>query len=254
MPPQLTSARRNYGLSALIARRAVREARKVRGQGAAAVATVVLTHQVANAQSSETAVAEMLAEQEIQSVADALLDILSFTTEPAAMDAMLAEVDTDWEFDQLVASMVQDAARAAESVAVTVRPNIYHVRFLAPPSCGRCAVLAGRIYRWSTGFERHTNCDCAMIPTTIASPYAQDVEQLVRDGQVTGLSKADRQALADGAELSQVVNVRRKSAGLLQAGHALTRGGRPTPAGIYRLADNDRAKALELLRRYRYIK
>lgn len=252
MPPQLASARRNYGLSALIARRAVREARKVRPKGSAAVASVVIAHQIANVKTSDLAVAEMLAEQEIDSIAEALLNVISFTTEAPVIDRMIAATDTDWEFDQLVASIVQDAARAAESVAVAVRPDIYHVRFLAPPSCSRCAVLAGRVYRWSTGFQRHVNCDCSMIPTTVASKYAPDVEQMVRDGQVTGLSKADRQALRDGADIGQIVNVRRKNAGLLEAGHALSRGGRPTPAGIYRLA-SDRAAALELLRKYKYI-
>jgi len=82
----------------------------------------------------------------------------------------------------------------------------------------------------------------------------QDPEELVRSGQVTGLSKADRQALADGADLGRVVNVRSKKAGLLEAGHALTRGGKPTPAGIYRTAGDDRDRALDLLARYGYIR
>lgn len=254
MPRTPTSARRNYRVSALIAQRAAREARNARPRGAAAVAGVVIAHQVANAQTSQTAVAQMLAEQDIDSVADAMLNILAFTTEPAAVDAMLAEVDTDAEFDRLVASIVQDAARAAESVAVTTRPNIYHVRFLSPPSCSRCAILAGRVYRWSTGFQRHPGCDCAMIPTTVASPLVQDVSQLIRDGQVTGLSKDDMKALGQGADLGQVVNIRKKRAGLLTAGHALTRAGRPTPSGIYRLAGDDRSKALELLHLHGYIR
>lgn len=253
MPQQLTSARRNYGLSALIARRAVREARKARRQGLAALSGVVVAHQIATAQTSQTAVAEMLTEQDIDSIADALLNVLTYTTPTDSLAAMLEQVDTDLEFDRMVESLVQDAARAAESVAVTVRPNIYHVRFVNPPCCSRCAVLAGRVYRWSTGFDRHPGCDCSMIPTTVASPYMQDIDQLVRDGQVAGLSKDDMRALAQGADLNQVVNVRRRKAGLLEAGHAITRGGRPTPAGIYRQAGNDRAEALRLLQRYGYI-
>lgn len=254
MPRTLTSARKNYRLSSLIARRAVREARKARPAGSSAVASVVIAHQVTNVQTSEQAVAEMLAEQEIDSIADALLNVLAFTTEPQALDAMIGAIDTDAEFDRLVESIVQDAARAAESVAVTVRPDIYHVRFVNPPCCPRCAILAGRVYRWSTGFDRHPGCDCSMIPTTVASPYRQDPEQLVREGKVTGLSKADLRALADGADLGRIVNVRSKKAGLLSAGQAITRAGRPTPAGIYRLADGDREKALALLRRHGYIR
>lgn len=231
----------------------MREARKARNRGPAAVAGVVAAHQVAQAQTSQAAVAEMLAEQEIDSAAEALLNVLSFTTDAAALDRMLGEIDTDQEFDRLVASIVTDAARAAESVAVTVRPNIYHVRFVSPPCCARCAILAGRVYRWSSGFERHPGCDCSMIPTTVASLYRQNPDELVAAGQVRGLSKADAQALVDGSDLSQVVNVRSKKAGLLDAGQALTRGGRPTPAGIYRLAGDDRAKALDLLTQHRYI-
>lgn len=256
MPPTLTSARRNYRLSALISRRAVREARKVRGQGVAAVAGVVAVHQIAQAQTSQAAVRDMLAEQDIESAADALLNLPSFTTAVADLERMLADITTDMqaEFDRLVESLVTDAARAAESVAVAVRPDIYHVRFVNPPCCSRCAILAGRVYRYSDGFLRHPGCDCSMTPTTVASPLRQDPDELVRNGQVTGLSKADMQALRDGADLNQVVNVRSKKAGLLEAGHALTRGGRPTPAGIYRLAGDDRERALELLARHGYIR
>lgn len=256
MPRQLTSARRNYNLSALIARRAVTEARKAQPKGTAAIASVVIAHQVAQAQTSQSAVAEMLVEQEVASKADALLNVLAFTTAPSDLSRMLDSLTADlsYEFDRLVESMVVDAARAAESVAVAVRPDIYHVRYVNPPCCSRCAVLAGRVYRWSSGFQRHPGCDCSMIATTVAAPYAQNPDQLVRDGLVTGLSKDDMKALADGADLGRVVNVRTKRAGLLEAGHALTRAGKPTPAGIYRQAGDDRDKAVELLRRYGYIR
>ncbi len=92
-----------------------------------------------------------------------------------------------------------------------------------------------------------------MTATTVASPLRQDPNELVRSGQVRGLSKADQQALADGADLNRVVNVRLKKAGLLDAGHALTRAGKPTPAAIYRASGEDRAKALELLKAAGYI-
>lgn len=224
----------------------------MRAKGSTAVASVVVAHQMAQARTADQAVSEMLAEQQIDAAADALLNLLSFTTEPASLDRMLTQASTDFEFDRLVESIVADAGRAAESVAVAVRPHVYHVRHVNPPCCSRCAVLAGRVYKWSDGFQRHPGCDCTMVPTTEASPLVQDVEQLVADGLVKGLSKADVQALADGADLGQVVNVRRKAAGLLEAGHALTRGGRPTPAGIYRMA-SDRTEAVALLKRCGFI-
>jgi hypothetical protein len=215
---------------------------------------VVAQAQMVNAYTSQQAVAEMLLEQQIDAEAEALLNLIGFTTEADAFEAMAEQVDTDREFERLVASIVQDAARAAESVAVAATPRTYHVRFVNLPCCSRCAILAGHVYPWSTGFKRHPGCDCSMIPTTVASPLWQDPEQLVADGQVTGLSKDDMQALADGGDLNRIVNVRKKAAGLLEAGHALTREGKPTPAGIYRRAGDDRELALRLLRAAGYIR
>ena len=71
---------------------------------------------------------------------------------------------------------------------------------------------------------------------------------------MTGLSKADRRALDEGADFAQIVNVRAKAAGLSESGQVLARAGRMTPAGIFDLAGDDRDYALELLRKYEYIR
>lgn len=250
-PPE--SASRHYAFSALLAARGAREATRVRGRGIRAVVGALWSHQVAQAKFSERAVAAMLEEQEIQAEADLLLNGLSFTTDAGVFEGMSESVGTDAEFSRLVESLIQDAGRAAESVAVAARHDIYHVRYLSPPSCGRCAVLAGRVYRWSDGFQRHPNCDCVMIPTTVAAPYAQDPVELLEQGLVRGLSKADTRAvLRDGADLGQVVNVRRRAAGLSEPGRVLARAGRPTPEGIYRMAGTDRELAVELLVKFGY--
>lgn len=252
MAQTLRSARKHYRLSSLIARRGVREARAAQSRGTMAVATVVASHQIAQVTASENAVAEMLAEQDIEAVAEALLNAVAFTTEAARFE-QLAEAAGSTGFERLVESMIQDAGRSAESVASAVRPNIWHVRYLSPPSCSRCAVLAGRVYRYSEGFLRHPNCDCVMIPTTVAAPYAQDPEELFRQGLVTGLSKADAQALRDGADFNQIVNVRSRAAGLTESGRVLARAGRPTPEGIYRMTSS-RTEAVDLLRRFGYVR
>lgn len=201
---------------------------------------------------SQTAVAQMLAEQGIDEATEALLNTLAFTTAADNLAGMLDTAD-DNGFDQLVASLVQAAGRSAESVATAARPRIGHVRYLSPPSCGRCAVLAGRVYRYSEGFKRHPNCDCVMIPTTLANPaFVHDPTDLIRDGQVTGLSKADLRALADGADLGQVVNVRLRKAGLQEAGRVLSRRGRLTPEGIY-ASTKTREEAVAALRAAGYL-
>lgn len=245
--PVPQSARRHYLWSRLLVQRAVREATAVQSRGAYEVAGVVATHQVTAAFQSQPAVAAMLAEQAIEESAQALLNSSAFTTSADAFAGMLDTVDTDLEFERLVASLVQNAGRAAESVVTTVTPKVGYVRYLSPPSCGRCAVLAGRVYRYSTGFQRHPLCDCTMIPTSLANPaFVHDPVDLLKQGLVTGISEADTLAVLDGADLGQVVNVRLRKAGLTQAGRVLTRRGRPTPEAIY-AATTTRDEATERL-------
>lgn len=248
------SARRYHAFSALAARRAAREAVQARPGGFTAVAGIVVAHQVLQAREAQIAVDQMLFEQEIDAAAEAILNLLSFTTAPTVLRPMLDDVDTDAEFARLVESIVQDAGRAAESVSIATRPNIGHVRFLTLPSCSRCAVLAGRVYRYSDGFLRHPNCDCVMIPTTLANPdLVQDPAELLREGQIRGLSQADTRAvLDDEADFGQVVNVRRRAAGLTESGRVLARAGKPTPEGIYRAAKS-RDDAVQNLLRHGYI-
>jgi len=237
MPPQLQSARSNYLWSSALAERAVRQAHKAESAGSNAVAGVIVAHQATAAFHAPSAVSQMLAEQGVEEAAQALLNSSAFTTQVSTLEAMLDAVTVQFEFDRLVQSMVQDAARSAEQVATAVTPKVGFVRFLSPPSCSRCAVLAGRVYRYSQGFLRHPGCDCTMVPTSLANPaYVHDPVDLMRQGLVTGLSKADRKAIGDGANFGQVVNVRSRTAGLATPGRVLERAGRPTPEAIYAAA------------------
>lgn len=196
-----------------------------------------MTHQATAAFQAQPAVADMLAEQAIDQAAEALLNSMAFTTATDTIGAMLDQATADYEFDRLVASLVQDAGRAAEQAATTVRAKVGFVRYLSPPSCSRCAVLAGRVYRYSDGFLRHPGCDCIMVPTSLANPaFVHDPVDLMDRGLVTGLSKADQQAIADGADFGKVVNVRLRAAGLNTPGRVLVRAGRPTPEAIYATA------------------
>lgn len=248
----LATAAEHYRRSALIAKRAVTEAGKVRSGGLPAVAKVLTLHQVAQAQQSDAGVRDMLAEQGYRDASPAALNTLAYTTSSDMLGRMLDSAGNAG-FDLLIGSLVQSAGRSAESVASTVR-GVSHVRQLTPPSCSRCAVLAGRVYRWSDGFQRHPGCDCTMVPVTSANHgLAADPVDLMRRELVTGMSKADMQAVRDGADFGQVVNVRRSQAGLQSAGHAIARAGRPTPDGIYHMAASQ-PEAVALLRRFGYIR
>jgi hypothetical protein len=105
---------------------------------------------------------------------------------------------------------IADAARTASMAASAARRVGGYVRALRPPSCARCAILAGRWYRYSSGFNRHPHCDCAHLPAEndIGDELVTDTLAAIRDGQVHGLSAAEQQAIALGADPSQVVNAR----------------------------------------------
>jgi hypothetical protein len=94
-----------------------------------------------------------------------------------------------------------------------------------------------------------------MAPTTLraGTDHTTNPARAFERGEVRGLSKADTEALQSGADMGQVVNVRRKQAGLTQGSSVLERGGRLTPAGITRVASDDKDEALVLLRRFGYV-
>lgn len=178
--------------------------------------------------------------------------------------------------EQLFVSEIQDAGRTASQVEIVNEPTWQnYVRMLNPPSCARCAILAGRIYRDLEAFQRHPNCDCVMVPVQswesahdeglVASP-----DQAFRDGQIKGLSAADARAVADGADLGKVVNAHRgittvdgfgrrlKATTVGTTARSAWRRANPSrlvrlrPESIYEFA-NDREDAIRLLRLYGYL-
>lgn len=280
----LRSARRHQQLTRALADRAVREAR--RGN----VGRAVVRHQAAVATLAPTAVSAMLAEQGVSTEGAApagTLVPLAFTADPAAVDQMAAEVDQDWRLDRMVSGLVADAARAAGSVSMASRPRIHgFVRVVSTPCCSRCAILAGREYRWDAGFDRHPGCDCSELPIEHpGSEFMENPHDLVEGGHVSGMSKADMKAYHEGADLNQLVNAKNgglrrvnfgpgrtvttTNAGMTSRGIAGSRLGeltkvdgsryrvsgkmRLTPDSIYRVADGDRDLAIRLLKKHAYI-
>ena len=103
---------------------------------------------------------------------------------------------------------ITDAARDATAASIVVRPDMGWVRMVNPPCCSRCAVLAGKFYQWSTGFQRHPRCDCVHIPSqeNRAGDFVTDPKRLVERGLITDLTAAQRKRLDDGAGLVKVLN------------------------------------------------
>jgi hypothetical protein len=109
--------------------------------------------------------------------------------------------------DMYMTTLMADAAREIGSAALASYRGVFgYIRMLRPPSCARCAVLAGKWFGWDAGFQRHESCDCKHVPcgNEQAADLVSDPLQAIRDGQVTGLSKAQRTAiLDDGADASR---------------------------------------------------
>lgn len=130
-------------------------------------------------------------------------------TPPEAMGGGLATLIRQFSTE------IPDAGRGAVGVSLAAnRKASGYVRVLTPPSCARCIILAGRHYRYSSGFQRHPQCDCIHLPVggrhqaPILDP--EDYFQgLPRDQQDRIFTIAGAQAIRDGADISSVVNARR---------------------------------------------
>ena len=225
------------------------------------------------------------------------LDTLTYGAVTEAKAAMAEGATTrqalstggDW-LELMVKLQVADTARQAVGVMTTSRKNLAGtVRVLNPPSCQRCAILAGRWYRWSTGFQRHPRCDCVNLPTrdagwAQAEGFLTDPEAAYRNGDIRDLTEAQRYAIDNGADITKVVNATRGMSttatrravrthraspapvvpGQLDLLAPLRRssrlqGSRPldqgllTPEGIYQAARGDRGKAIGMLREWGYL-
>jgi hypothetical protein len=187
--------------------------------------------------------------------------------------------------DRMVASEVTDAGREATHVEIIGRPQWEnYVRVLNLPSCKRCVVLAGRIYRDLDHFDRHPQDDCEMWPVkdwghAHSEGLVTDPVAAIKAGKVAGLSEADHRAIVeDGADPSEVINATRGTSqpGVTAAidvevfGHlvkATTAGTSPSsawrrehpnlpvrmrPGSIYEHA-KDRDHAVRLLKLYGYL-
>lgn len=179
----------------------------------------------------------------------------------------------------LVSFAVVDAAAHAHDVQVVATENTYSVFSEPGTYCQRCAVLVGKHYRPGTHVKRHPGCNGTMEAHSERAPY--ELEPATAD-RVKDLTKGQRAAIDEGADLNQVINAKRKGAvsgiytseGTTRRGYAhsairarhgafaeakkvnarytSTTVGRLSPEAIYAIA-KDRTDMVRLLRIYGYI-
>ena len=155
--------------------------------------------------------------------------------------------------DIMTVTQVADAARAATGVGIAARPRIRYVRLVNP------------------------GCLCRAVPT--GEGKAHGLVEAVGPEDVRDLTKAQRQAIADGADMNQVINshriyvsregiytpaqsrdgitttegaTRRGIAGKRLGAESKKRARRLSPEGVYRLAPTPE-EAIALLRKHGYL-
>lgn len=214
----LRSASDHYKRQQRITAAALVAARKAKGNPLE-VAKVIAAYQLLAARDAVDSFPAMLEEQGITPDPVGSVAIAAFSgsaSDGRSLVTLFEQASSDFALDLMIVTQIQDTARAAASTSLV---NDYaadgYVRMLNPPSCSRCAVLAGKWFRWNQGFKRHPKCDCRHVPSreNIAGDLRTDpglyFDSLSPAEQNRIFTNAGAQAIRDGADISQVVNVRR---------------------------------------------
>lgn len=189
-----------------------------------------------------------------------------------------------------VGTEIADTGRLAVQLAATLEPEVAgYERIVHLPACGRCIILSGRLYRYSQGFQRHPRCDCGMKPVT-HDQWGNDTASATPNTLFDRMSRAQQaqafgpdaaKAIRAGADMSRVVNARRKGSVYTAGGYEFTheattkrgvgrqlgdlskrpgsrytrsRVNRPTPAQLVNAVGDDREELVRQLSRFGYLR
>lgn len=166
---------------------------------------------------------------------------------------------------RMVSNEVTQAGNNATQIGVAGNPGFRgYIRMMKPPSCGRCAVMAGSWWEWNDGFPRHPGCDCIHVPaadraaaTNGKPPWSANLEakdpktyfdSLSEANQDRYFGKAQADAIRGGANVTRTVNANARAAGLraFDSGSGPA-GPRLTPKQVFAQAGDDRDAAVRLL-------
>lgn len=123
---------------------------------------------------------------------------------------------------QMVArTEVADAGRQGVSAAMVAdRTVACYFREVGPKACGRCAILAGKVFYTMDGasFLRHPSCQCTAVPGSEKAAREKKnpngfnpegyFKSLTSSQQDRLFTKSGAEAIRSGADMNQVVNSR----------------------------------------------
>lgn len=175
------------------------------------------------------------------------------------MTALEARASAGAWLSGVALTMLADTRRDIYQADIVQRPQVTgYVRMLNPPSCSRCAILAGKRFLWNQGFQRHPNCDCIHIPASeqVAGDLTTDpykyFESLSAKDQDRIFGKYQSQAVRDGADIYRVENTRMRGLGTAKGNARYGTPNRRTVEDIYS-HDRDRKFVIENLKHHGYI-
>lgn len=177
----------------------------------------------------------------------------------AGASAVVAREQVGRWLTKVTLTTLADTRREVYAADIVQRPTLTgYTRMLNPPSCGRCAILAGKWFRWNEGFQRHPRCDCQHIPAAenVAGDFRTDpyeyFKSLTPEQQEKQFGRLEARAIRDGADIYRVMNVKTRGLATAKAARVYGTPSRLTIDDIYRQAGT-RTNAIRMMREEGYI-
>lgn len=130
-----------------------------------------------------------------------------------ASTALASRAGEKW-LQRFAAHETRRAGDSVMSASVAAHPTATgYVRMIHAGACSNCIILAGKWFRWNTGFQRHPSCKCTHIParesgdSLLTNPY-EYFGSLSREEQDRAFGENDAEAIRQGADIYRVVNTR----------------------------------------------
>lgn len=155
-------------------------------------------------------------------------------------DGQIVEASAKW-LSVLVRGQVMDAGRSASGVIATATKDAGWIRYVSPPCCQRCAVLAGKWFRWNEGFRRHPNCFPAGVVTS--GPSVDAATRRWYEGELVILSTASGQQLPVTGNHPVLTRRGWVPANLIQEGDEVFRSTMPEGAAALVVPNHDQMPA-----------
>lgn len=144
--------------------------------------------------------------------------------------------------DMALHTLIADTSRAADGVGIAARPGVAgFVRMLNPPSCGRCAVLAGKWFRWNAGFARHPRCFPAGV--VVSGPAVDAATRRWYQGELVVITTASGEQLPVTGNHPVLTDRGWVPAHLVDEGNYVVRCTRGQGAGALAVPDTDQVPA-----------